>query len=93
MRYSDAEPAELLRRHLARRTEILEGLRTNVQLNLSVDPYFARVRKRMVERRQGMQPHQPLDELHAATAIAAQRSYEWLGDFPKERQRRLVRNS
>jgi len=93
MCYSDAEPAELLRRHLARRTEILEGLRINVQLNLSVDLYFARIRKRMVERCQGVQRHQPLHELHAATAIAAQRSYEWLGDFPEERQRRLVHKS
>ena len=93
MRYSDAEPAELLRRHLARRAEILEGLGTNVQVDLSMDSYFARVRKRSGERRQAMQRRKPFYELPAAAAIAARRSYEWLGDFPKKRQRRMASNN
>jgi len=88
MRYSDAGPAELLQRHLARRTEILEGLQIGVLADFSVDSYFARVCKRMVERRERMQRRQPLDELPAADALAAKRSYEWLGAFPKERRRR-----
>jgi len=93
MRYSDAEPAELFQRHLARRAEILEALHIKIHEDLSIDSYFARIRKRMVERREAMQSHRPLDELSAATTIAAQRSYEWLGDFPKERERQLVRKN
>ena len=87
MRYSDAEPAELWKRHLERRAEILEGLNIKPLSDLSVDSYFQRIRKRMAERRQRMQSRQPIDELPAANALAAQRNYEWLGDFPKQCQR------
>jgi hypothetical protein len=92
MRYSDAEPAELWKRHLERRAEILEGLDIKPLSDLSVDSYFQRIRKRMAERRQRMQSRQPIDELPAATALAGQRHYEWLGDFPKQRQRQPRRS-
>jgi hypothetical protein len=91
MRYPDAAPAELLQRHVVRRKEMLDGLHLNILSDLSVENYFARVRKRMAERRESLQHRQPLDELPTADLLAAQRSYEWLGSFPKERQRLKVR--
>jgi hypothetical protein len=91
MRYPDAAPAELLRRHLVRRKEMLDGLHLNILFDLSVENYFARATKRMAERRESLQHRQPLDELPTADLLAAQRSYEWLGAFPKERQRLKAR--
>jgi hypothetical protein len=66
---------------------MLEGLHINVLADLSVDSYFDRIRRCMAERRTQMQSRQPLNELSNATALAAQRNDEWLGAFPKERQR------
>jgi len=91
MRYPDAAPAELLQRHLVRRKEMLDGLHLNTLSDLSVESYFARIRKRMAERRESMQHRQPLDELPTADMLAAQRSYEWLGAFPKECKRLKTR--
>jgi hypothetical protein len=91
MRYPDAAPAELLRRHLVRRKEMLDGLHLNILSDLSVENYFARIRKRMAERRESLQHRQPLDELPTADVLAALRSYEWLGAFPKECKRLRAR--
>jgi hypothetical protein len=92
MRYPDAAPAELVQRHLVRRREMLDGLHLNILSDLSVENYFARIRKRMAERRESLQRRQPLDELPTADLLAAQRSYEWLGSFPKECKRLKARN-
>lgn len=92
MRYPDAAPAELLQRHLVRRREMLDGLHLNILSDLSVEDYFARIRKRMAERRESLQRRQPLDELPTADLLAAQRSYEWLGSFPKECKRLKARD-
>jgi hypothetical protein len=59
--------------------------------DLSVENYFARIRKRMAERRESLQHRQPLDELPTADVLAALRSYEWLGAFPKECKRLKAR--
>jgi hypothetical protein len=91
MRYPDAAPAELLQRHLVRRKEMLDGLHLKILSDLSVESYFARIRKRMAERRESMQHRQPLDELPTADMLAAQPSYEWLGAFPKECKRLKAR--
>jgi hypothetical protein len=91
MRYPGAAPAELLHRHLVRRKEMLDGLHLNIMFDLSVENYFARIRKRMAERRESLQHRQPLDELPTADVLAAQRSYEWLGAFPKECKRLKAR--
>ena len=45
----------------------------------------------MAERRESLQHRRPLDELPTADVLAALRSYEWLGAFPKECKRLRAR--
>ena len=84
-----AIPEELLRRHIEVRAMITADLRLQVMTDLSLETKFKRSQEMLAERREALLRCDVLAEMADAKDVAEQDEWEWLGDYPQDKARRL----
>jgi len=84
-----AIPEELFRRHIEVRAMISEDLGLKVMTDLSLETRFKRSQEALAERRKALLRCDILAELPDAKDVAGQGEWEWLGDYPQDKARRL----
>jgi hypothetical protein len=84
-----ATPEQLLQRHMEVRAMITADLWLQVMTDLSIETKFKRSQQILAERREALLRCDILAEMADAKKVAEQDEWEWLGDYPQEKVRRL----
>ena len=84
-----ATPEQLLRRHIELRGQVSTDLGLQVLTDLSLETKFRLTQELLAERRETLLKCDILAEMADARSVAEQEEWEWLGDYPLEKVRRL----
>jgi hypothetical protein len=89
LRREGATPEQLFQRHIEVRTNLTVDLGLQLLTDISLETGFRRSRETTAERKEALLECDILAELADARDVAKQEQWEWLGDYPQERVRRM----
>jgi len=85
----DATPGRLFQRHLELRKNVAGDLGLQLLTDLSLEARFEKIAESQPLRREALLRSDILAELADARGVEEENSWEWLGDYPQEKVRRI----
>jgi hypothetical protein len=85
----EVTPEELFARHLELSNHVARDLGLQTLTDLSLEMRFQKIAEHFLERKETLLGCDILGELADARSVTAESGWEWLGDYPQEKARRM----